>query len=111
MSSRIAIVGMGGLFPDLGPAAATPAQFWQNVLDAVDASREVPPGRWLLDADECFDPRIAVADRVYSKRGYFLGDFSLDPGGLDLRADFLGQLDPLFHVTLHAGNQAWQSAV
>ena len=108
-TERIAIVGMGGLFP--GPdAAATPAQFWHNVLHAVDASREVPPGRWLLDADDCFDARVAIADHVYSKRGYFLGDFRLEASGLDLPGDFLAQLDPLFHLTLHAGRQAWQAA-
>src|SRR4029077_2708974 len=47
------------------------------------------------------------ADHVYSKRGYFLGDIRLETTGLDLPADFLAQLDPLFHLTLHAGRQAW----
>src|SRR5260370_36827636 len=82
MSSRIAIVGMGGLFPGAGPAAATPEQFWQNVLHAVDTSREVRAGRWLLDADACFDPRVAVAHLVLSIRGYFLGDHTIDKAGL-----------------------------
>src|SRR5260370_19016383 len=102
VSDRIAIVGMGGLLPSAGPTAATPDQFWQNVLDAVDTSREVPPGRWLLDADECFDPRVAVADHVYSKRGYFLADFRVDPAGLDLPAQLFAGLHLLFHPTLHA---------
>jgi acyl transferase domain-containing protein len=104
---RIAIVGMGGLFPNTGPEPATPEAFWHNILDAIDTSREVPPGRWLLDADECFDPRVGVADHVYSKRGYFLGDFRTDAAGLDIPAGFLEQLDPLFHLALHAGRQAW----
>src|SRR5260370_29258265 len=90
-SERIAIVGMGGLFPGTGQSTATPVEFWQNVLHAVDASREVPPGRWLLDADACFDPRVAVPDHVYSKRGYFLGDFVLDAADFDLPATLLGQ--------------------
>ncbi len=109
-SERIAIVGLGGLFPSAGGPAATRTEFWHNVLNAVDVSREVPSGRWLLDAEECFDPRVAIADYVYSKRGYFLGDFRLDAANLDLPADLLAQLDPVFHLTLHAGQQAWQSA-
>src|SRR5271167_3745997 len=103
MSDRIAIVGIGGLFPGPGPLAATPEQFWGNVVSAVDTSRDVPPGRWLLDADACFDPGIAVADHVYSKRGYFLGDVRHDATSLAIPADFLTELDPLFHLTLHAG--------
>jgi acyl transferase domain-containing protein/3-hydroxymyristoyl/3-hydroxydecanoyl-(acyl carrier protein) dehydratase len=104
---RIAIVGTGGLYPDAGPEPATPEAFWRNILGAVDTSREVPPGRWLLGADECFDPRVGVADHVYSKRGYFLGDFRTDAAGLDVPAGFLEQLDPVFHLALHAGRQVW----
>ncbi len=107
---RIAIVGVGGLFPGVDATAATPAAFWHNILHGVDASCEVPPGRWLLDAADCFDPRVAVPDHVYSKRGYFLGDFQTNVDGFDVPADFLAALDPVFHLALHVGRQAWDSA-
>ncbi len=110
MEPRIAIVGMGGLFPTADGDAATPERFWQNVLGGVDASREVPPGRWLIPPDEAFAPDVAVADHVYSKRGYFLGDFTLDAADLDVSPELLAQLDPLFHLTLAAGKQAFFSA-
>ena len=41
----IAIVGLGGVFP----RATTPAALWDNVLNGVNAVRDVPPGRWILD--------------------------------------------------------------
>ncbi len=69
---RVAIVGMGGLFP----SSATPERLWADVLAAADRLRDVPPGRWMLDPDEVFDPAIAAPDRVYSRRGYFLEERS-----------------------------------
>ncbi|MBV8231323.1 MAG: hypothetical protein JO329_15185, partial [Planctomycetaceae bacterium] len=105
---RVAIVGIGGIFP----GAPDLDRFWANVAGAVDATRPAPPGRWLLDPDEAFDPRVAATDRVYSTRGGFVEDFRLDPEGLDLDIDpgRLARLDPMFHLALHAGRQAWQDA-
>ena len=55
---RIAIVGVGGLFP----SAASPEQLWDRVVAAEDTARPVPPGRWLLAADEAYDPAVPRAD-------------------------------------------------
>ncbi len=98
---RVAIVGMGGLFP----SSATPERLWADVLAAADRSRDVPPGRWMLDPDEVFDPAVAAPDRVYSRRGYFLDGVPRDP------SDPNGDLDPVFHLTLFAGRQAFASGV
>jgi acyl transferase domain-containing protein/3-hydroxymyristoyl/3-hydroxydecanoyl-(acyl carrier protein) dehydratase len=106
-AGRIAIVSMGGLFP----SAPSPERLWEQILAGVDAAREVPPRRWLLDPHEAFDPAIARSDRVYSLRGCFLDDIPLDPGGLDLPADLLAELDPVFHLALHACRQAFGSGV
>ncbi len=104
---RIAIVAMGGLFP----SAPSPEHLWQQVLAKVDAAREVPPRRWLLNPHDAYDPAIARPDRVYSLRGCFLDAIPLDPAGLELSADFLEQLDPVFHLALYAAHQAFSSAV
>jgi len=111
LEPRIAIVGMGGLFPTADGPAATPERFWANVLGAADGSREAPPGRWLIPPDEAFAPGGPAPDHVYSKRGYFLGDFTLDATGLEVAPELLARLDPLFHLTLAAGKQAFASAV
>ncbi len=58
-----------------------------------------------------YDPAIARSDRVYSLRGCFLDEIPLDPSVLDLPADLLAQLDPVFHLALHAGRQAFAVGV
>jgi acyl transferase domain-containing protein/3-hydroxymyristoyl/3-hydroxydecanoyl-(acyl carrier protein) dehydratase len=107
MGDRIAIVAMGGLFP----AAPSPERLWEQILAGVDAAREVPPRRWLLDPHDAYDPAIARPDRVYSLRGCFLDDIPFDFAGLDLAADLLAQLDPVFHLALYASRQAFAAGV
>jgi PfaB family protein len=97
---------MGGIFP----GAATPERLWSNIAAAVDASKDVPPGRWLLDPKEAVAAGTAVADHVPTNRGYFVDPLQFDQSGLDLPDGLLGGLDPLFHLTLHAGVQAWCAA-
>ena len=104
--TRVAIVGIGGIFP----GSADPDRFWANIAAGVDATREVPAGRWAVDASEAFDPRVGQADRVYSTRGGFIEDFRLDPEGLDLDPGLIERLDPMFQIALHAGRQAWRDA-
>ena len=98
----IAVVGMGGIFP----GAPDLDRFWANIAAGVDASREVPPHRWVLDSARAHDPEIGRADKVYSTRGCFIEDFHLDLRNLDLDPDVVAALDPLFHLALHAGRQA-----
>ena len=47
----VAIVGYGGVFPGAGD----PEGLWANIVEAVDATTEVPPGRWLLAPAQAFD--------------------------------------------------------
>ncbi len=102
----VAIVGIGGIFPQ----APTLDQFWCNIRDGVDAAREPPPGRWLLPIEDIFDSRIARPDKVYSKRGCFLEGFRFDFDELGIDRSLLDQLDPVFHLALHAGRLAWRDA-
>ena len=103
---RVAIVGLGGIFPD----APDLGRFWANVEAGRAAAREVPPGRWVLDPEDAFDPRVARPDRVYSTRGCFVEGFELDPLGLELDPGLIARLDPMFHLALHAARAAWLDA-
>ena len=103
----IAIVGLGGVLP----GAATLDDFWKVVERGIDTASEPPADRWLLDLDLAYHPDRARADRVYSRRACFVRDFRLEPTGLDLPTDLLDALDPMVHLALDAGRQAWQDAV
>jgi PfaB family protein len=103
---RIAIVGMGGIFP----GAASPDQLWANIRTGIDASRDVPAGRWLLDPDEIISPGGPLIDHVPTRRGYFVDPIRVNSSEFDLPPGLLDALDPIFHLTLHAGTQAWRSA-
>jgi acyl transferase domain-containing protein len=107
--STVAIVGIGGIFPDAPDLAA----FWDNIRGCRSAFREVPDGRWMVPADSVFDPEPGKADCVYSRRGCFidrlppastLQDLAIDPALLD-------RLDPLFHLLIHAGKRAFDDGI
>ncbi|MFD3702473.1 beta-ketoacyl synthase N-terminal-like domain-containing protein [Nocardia sp. NPDC058658] len=69
----IAIVGMSGLLPK----AHTHREYWQNIIDGVDCTSEVPASRWSLD--DYYDPDRSVPDKTYSRRGAFLPEVDFDP--------------------------------
>src|SRR5947207_37870 len=103
---RIAIVGIGGIFPQ----APTLDRFWANIKGGKDATCDVPPERWLLPAEEAYDPRAGIPDRLYSKRACLIDGFELDAAGLDMEPSLLAALDPSFHLALRAGRQALDDA-
>ena len=105
----VAIVGVGGIFP----AAPTLENFWTNITANVTAARLPPVGRWLLEAEEVYAPTRGAADKVYAKKGCFIETKSSELcfDGLDLPTGFLERFDPLFHLLLHSGRQAFVDGV
>ncbi|WZP00443.1 beta-ketoacyl synthase N-terminal-like domain-containing protein [Isosphaeraceae bacterium EP7] len=98
-AERVAIVGVGAIFPgapDLG-------QFWEIVSGGIDATSEVPEGRWALAPGDAHDPRPVSPDRVPSLRAGFVNAEGLDP-------EFAGPLDVSVRLALHAGRSAWRDA-
>ena len=108
-SPSVAIVGIGGIFPD----APDLTKFWDNIRQAKSATREVPEGRWQLCADAAYDAEPGKADHVYSRRGCFIEGLipATEIPGLLLTPAFIRDLDPLFHLLLHAGTRAFDSGV
>lgn len=104
---RVAVVGIGGLFP----GAASPRQLFDLVLSAQDSASEPPPGRWILPLDRAYRPGGPYPDRVHSRRACFLAPFECDLTGLDIDPAFVADLDPLFRLALRIGLDAWRSAV
>jgi len=105
----VAIVGIGGIFPD----APDLGRFWDNIRNVRSAAREVPAGRWLLPADAAFHPEAGAADGVYSRRGCFIDE--IPPlsvlTGLAIDQELVAGLDPLFHLLLHAGKRAFDDGI
>ncbi|MCP4898691.1 MAG: acyltransferase domain-containing protein [bacterium] len=104
----VAIVGIGGVFPE----APDPQTLWRNILSRTSAAREVPSGRWELSPEDAYDPHPAMPDKVSSKRACFVdpSSFSIDTTQLNLSTELLDELDPLFHLLLYAGQQAFEDA-
>jgi acyl transferase domain-containing protein len=107
MRGPVAIVGMGGLFPGARRGGSAPGpleldEFWSQVAGRRDASRAVPPGRWLLEPEAARARSLGEHDKVASTRGYFLDD---DDDGVEAAG-----LDPLCGIILRAGKRAFASA-
>jgi acyl transferase domain-containing protein/phosphopantetheinyl transferase len=64
----IAIIGMSALFPGAKDLRA----YWQNILNKVDAIQEAPD-KW---AKPYFDPNSTENDRIYTRKGGFLGNLA-----------------------------------
>jgi acyl transferase domain-containing protein len=67
----------------------------------------------LLPPEKAFDAGTGIPDRVYSTQGCFIEGFSADliPKGLHINPSLIEELDPMFHLALYAGVQAFQDAV
>ena len=107
MPEPIAIVGLGGVLP----GAATLDDFWSVVEAGVDTASDPPPDRWCLALDRAYSTDRAQPDRVHSRRACFVRDFELDLEGIDLSGELVESLDPMVHLALHAGRQAWRDCV
>ena len=101
---RIAIVGMGCVFP----GGQGPEGFWDLVVRGGDASQDIPEGRWPVDAREYYEASLGKIDRVGSRRGCFVPKAQYDTSDLPLEQKLVEGLDPLFHLTLRAGFDAWK---
>lgn len=71
--SDVAIIGMACIFP----GAPNLRTYWENILNKVEATDD-PPEEWR--AELCYDPHSQANDRIYTKRGGYLGDLArFDP--------------------------------
>src|SRR5574341_1371107 len=81
----VAIIGMACMFP----GAPNLEAYWQNIVNKGDAISDPPPEAW--DAEMFYDPASNGNDRVYCKRGGYLGplavfnplDYGIMPVGLE----------------------------
>lgn len=71
---EVAIVGMACSYP----GARNKEEFWNNIVQGVDAVTEVSPKRW--DPAVFYDPDPNNPDKIYCKLGGWIGDsFTFNP--------------------------------
>lgn len=101
---NIAIVGMSCMFPKANDLA----QYWQNILDKVDAIEEVPAEQW--DWRNYYDEDPLARDRIYSKWGGFLKAIAFDPTKYGIPPSSLTSIDPMQLMLLEITERALEDA-
>jgi len=100
MEGDIAIVGLGGVFPDAGDIGS----FWANILEGRDSIGEVPSERW--NSDIFYHPDPARSDKTYSKIGAFIHGFSFDSTRYKIPPATARQMDRTQQLAICAVDQA-----
>jgi phosphopantetheine--protein transferase-like protein len=102
--SRIAVIGLGAVFP----GASDLDTYWQNIIDGVDSITEVPPDRW----DRTFyDPEVTSPARFYCNRGGFVDARAIfDPTEFGIMPVSVDTAEPDQLLALRAASQALASA-
>jgi 3-oxoacyl-(acyl-carrier-protein) synthase/NAD(P)H-dependent flavin oxidoreductase YrpB (nitropropane dioxygenase family) len=102
--SDIAIIGMACLLPKAPNLHAC----WENILNKVDATIEIPKDRWDWRIYYESDPN--ARDKVYSKWGGFLDPVPFDPMRYGIPPNTLTSIEPLHLLTLETVYAALQDA-
>ena len=100
----IAIVGMSCMFPQANDVE----QYWQNILNKVDAITEIPATHF--DWQKYYDPDPQAPDKIVSKWGGFLSDIVFEPGRYGIPPSSLEAIDPIQILILEAAREALEDA-
>ncbi|MGV3641557.1 MAG: beta-ketoacyl synthase N-terminal-like domain-containing protein, partial [Adhaeribacter sp.] len=92
--AKIAIVGTGSLFP----GAINTKDFWLNILAEKDFIQDVPETHWLQE--DYYDPADKTGDKVYCRKGAFLGDIPFDPVEFGMPPNLLSTTDTVQLLSL-----------
>ncbi len=102
----IAIIGMGCRLPG---GANTPDEYWELLLNGVDAITEVPPDRW--DADANFDPDPEAIGKIATRWGGFIQNVDqFDPQFFGIAPREAMSMDPQQRMLLEVAWEALENA-
>ncbi|MCW4354241.1 polyketide synthase dehydratase domain-containing protein [Hoyosella sp. YIM 151337] len=102
---KVAIVGMGALFP----GANNLDEYWKNLSEGVDSVTDVPAHRW---DGEFYDPAARTqkrADKFYCRRGGFV-EADIDPARFGIMPNSVGDIDPDQLIALKVAAEAIDDA-
>ncbi|MEK7704113.1 MAG: SDR family NAD(P)-dependent oxidoreductase [Myxococcota bacterium] len=100
----VAIVGLGGAFPD-APDVAT---FWQNICRGHVAIRDVPQERW--DPRAYYASERSAPDKTYSRIGGFLAPTAFDARRFRIPPKTVAAIDDVQKLALTAVAEALADA-
>jgi acyl transferase domain-containing protein len=100
----IAIIGISAIFPN----SINKQEYWENILNKIDAITDVPESRW--NSDDYFDPNPVAADKTYCKRGGFIPDIDFDPAEFGLPPNLLEATDVSQLLALVAARDCLEDA-
>ncbi|MHA1777372.1 MAG: beta-ketoacyl synthase N-terminal-like domain-containing protein, partial [Promethearchaeota archaeon] len=100
IDSRVAIVGLGGVFPDSNNIT----EFWQNILMRKYSISEVPSDRW--DAEIYYSSNKNEPDKTYTKIGGFIKNFQFKPIKFRIPPQMAARMDPVQKWALTAAKEA-----
>ncbi len=86
-TTPIAIIGISGIFPQ----AKNKKEYWENILNKIDAITDIPQDRWSIE--DYYDPDPKAEDKSYCKRGAFIPDIDFDPTEFGLPPNILEVTD------------------
>jgi len=95
----VAIVGIASLLPK----ANSTIEYWDNILENVDAITEIPRHRW--DWRLYFDADRNAKDKIYSKWGGFLDDLVFDPAQYGMPPRSVQSVDPMQLIALEVARR------
>ena len=102
----IAVIGMGCRFPG---GADSPEAFWDLLRRGVDATAEVPAGRW--DRDSFFDSDPEAPGKMYCWRGGFVDAIDqFDAQFFDISPREAANIDPQQRMLLEVAWEAIEGA-
>ena len=73
VSSPLAIIGIGCLFPKAGNVN----EYWANIREGVDAITDIPDSHW--NPEDYFDSDQKKPDMTYARRGGFIDPVDFNP--------------------------------
>ncbi|MDP2995259.1 MAG: beta-ketoacyl synthase N-terminal-like domain-containing protein [Anaerolineales bacterium] len=103
-TTPLAVIGMSSIFPQ----AHNLQEYWDNILNKVDAIVDIPASRWKID--EYYDPNPAAPDKTYCKRGAFVPDIQFDPAEFGLPPNILESTDVTQLLSLVVAKECLEDA-
>jgi myxalamid-type polyketide synthase MxaC len=102
----IAVIGLACRFPG---AASTPDAYWHLLQEGVNAIRQVPDGRW--DVEALYDADPQAAGKMITKMGGFLDHVAgFDPVFFGIAPREVASMDPQHRLALEVSWEALEQA-